>query len=81
MEVDVEESHLGSVEEGAPLAPPKDGQTIRSPNVETLMSQATLRIPDGETVTLAGISRQGKSGKQRFILITPHVLPIAGQRR
>ena len=77
MELDVEESHLGSAEEGAPLATPKDGPPIRSPNVETLMSQTTVRIPDGRTITLAGIERQGQSGKQRFILVTPHVLPTA----
>ena len=81
MELDVEESRLGSAEEGAPLATPKDGQTIRSPIVETLMSQATVRIPDGQTITLAGVARQGKSGKQRFILVTPHMVPIAGEKR
>jgi len=81
MELDVEESRLGSAEEGAPLATPKDGQTIRSPIVETLMSQATVRIPDGQTITLAGVASQGKSGKQRFILVTPHVVPIAGEKQ
>lgn len=81
LELDVEDSHLGSAEQGAPLATHKDGQTIRNPNVETLTSQATVRIPDGQTITLAGIAREGKSGKQRFILVTPHVVPIAGNER
>ena len=79
LELDVEESHLGSAEERIPLATPRDGQTIRSPSVETLTSQATVRIPDGQTVTLAGVTRECKSGKQRVILVTPHVLTIAGE--
>ena len=69
------------MEEGVALPIGKEGQTIRSPNINALTAQATLHIPDGQTITLAEATRQFKSGKRRVIMVTPHVLPIGGEKR
>ena len=77
----VEDSRLGPAEEGIVVAVDKEGQETRMPNTETLMLQTTVCIPDGETVALAGMTRQAKSGKKRLILVTPRVLPIVEAER
>lgn len=81
MEVDIKDSRFGPAEEGVPISIPKDGKPIRSPNLETLTSRTTVHVASGQTVTLAGTVRQAGAVKQRFILITPHVLPIGGEGR
>lgn len=81
LKLDVEDSRVGPAEEGVPVSISKDGETIRSPNIDTLVCQTSVRIADGETLTLAGMVRQTGSAKQRFILITPHVLPLGGEGR
>ena len=79
LEIDVEDSRLGPEAEGVVIAESKEGSPVRSPATETLTAQSTLRIADGQTVALAGQARQAKSGKERIILVTPHVLPIGGR--
>jgi type II secretory pathway component GspD/PulD (secretin) len=81
LELTVEDSRLGPAEEGIVVAIDKEGQETRTPNTETLMFQSTVCIPDGETVTLAGMTRQAKSGKKRLILVTPRVLPVIEAER
>lgn len=76
VQLGVDDSRLGPVEEGSPLSTSKDGVTVRTPRIELLMCQCTVRIDDGETVVLATMGDRPKSGKQRFILVTPRVLPI-----
>jgi len=77
--IDVEDSQLGRPEEGAILAAPKEGEPLRVPNTETFSVQATLRIPDGQTVVLGGLTRQAKPGHERLLLVTAHVLPIGAR--
>jgi type II secretory pathway component GspD/PulD (secretin) len=81
LELNVEDSRLGPAEEGAVVVAPTQGEVIRSPVIDTLSVQTTLRIPDGQTVVLGGMARQAKAGKQRVILVTPHVLPIGGEAK
>jgi type II secretory pathway component GspD/PulD (secretin) len=73
MEIDVEDSRLGTEQEGIPIAVP-GGQVVRTPRIETTTVQTTVRVPDGETIVLGSIARRGKSDKELFILLTPHVL-------
>jgi len=73
MEVDVEDSRLGTEQEGIPIAVP-GGQVVRTPRVETTMVQTTVRVPNGETIVLGSVAGRGKSDKELFILLTPHVL-------
>jgi azurin len=47
-----------------------------------MVCRSTVRITDGQTVTLAGMTRQAKRGTvQRFVRVTAHVLPIGGGER
>jgi len=77
--IDVEDSQLGRPEEGAILSAPKEGEPTRVPNTETFTVQATLRIPDGQTLVLGGLARQAKPGHERLLLVTAHVLPVGGR--
>jgi type II secretory pathway component GspD/PulD (secretin) len=76
MEIDVEDSCLGPPQEGTPVITPKEGQAARTPNIETMTAQTSLQISDGQTVVLGGMARQAKTGKQRLIVVTPHVIRI-----
>jgi Flp pilus assembly secretin CpaC len=81
MQLDVEDSRLGPADEGVAIFAPGQGETVRAPVIDTAMAQTTLQIPDGQTVVLGSMTRQSKSGKQRVILVTPHVLPIGGEAK
>ena len=75
VEVDFQDSRVGPEEEGVVVAAPADGKPIRSPAIETLQMRTTLRIRNGETIALAGMTQQGKTAKGRVLLITAHILP------
>jgi type II secretory pathway component GspD/PulD (secretin) len=78
MQLDIEDSRLGPTDEGPAIFTPDKGEPIRAPITESLTVQSTVKIADGQTVVLSGMARQPKNGKQRVILVTPHVLPIGG---
>ena len=40
----------------------------------TLMLQTTVAIPDGKTIMLGSIGRQGKDDKELVIVLTPHII-------
>jgi len=78
LDLKVEDSRLGPLEEGTIVSAPSQGEPVRTPNVDTFTAQTTLRIPDGETLVLGGMVRQPKSARQRVLLVTPHVLRMDG---
>ena len=80
LQLDIEDSRLGPMEEGLVIFAPSEGEAVRSPYMDSLKVQTTLHIPDGQTVVVSGMARQ-KAGKQRVILVTPHVLPIGGEAK
>lgn len=81
LELDLEDSRLGPVEEGTPVAVNSEGETIRTPHVETFVCQSTVRIANGETVKLAGMSRgDGGSESKRVVQITARVLPVEEEK-
>jgi type II secretory pathway component GspD/PulD (secretin) len=81
LQLNVEDSRLGPMEEGVVVAAPTQGEALRTQNVDTLTVKTTLHIPDGQTAVVGGMARQPKAGKQRVILITPHVLPLSGKAK
>ena len=81
MQLEIKDSRLGPVEESVPIYVPSKGDPIRSPTVETLTVQTTIKVADGQTMLLCDMSRQAKNGKQRVILVTVHVLPIGDQAK
>jgi Flp pilus assembly secretin CpaC len=38
------------------------------------MVQTTITIPDGQTIVLGSVPRQGKTDKELVIIVTPHVI-------
>jgi len=78
MDIRVESSGLGPREEGVVIAAPKEGEPTRAAAIETLIAQATVSIPAGQTIVLAEGTPKPKSPKQRLVLVTPHVLPMRG---
>ena len=79
MEVELEDSRFGPREEGVAVSLPARGEPLRTPNIETLTTQTTVKIADGKTVIIGGMARDSKPGKQRMVLVTPHILTMSGQ--
>ncbi len=73
MEIDAEQSQVGSENEGTPIAVTGE-KVVRAPRIETTTVQSTVTIPDGQTVVLASVARQSKSDKALVIVLTPHIL-------
>ncbi len=81
MLIDVEDSRFAPAEEGVAIYSPSQGEPIRAPAMDSVTAKTTLRLRNGKTAVLAGMVRQPKSGKQRVILVTPHVSPIGGEAK
>jgi type II secretory pathway component GspD/PulD (secretin) len=81
MQLAFEDSRLAPANEGVPLFIPSKGEPVRSPVVETLKVQTTIKVANGQTVLLSDFSRKPKEGKQRVILVTVHVFPIGDQAK
>jgi type II secretory pathway component GspD/PulD (secretin) len=77
-QISIEDSRSGPRDQGVALAVPAQGEPVRTPDVETFTAQTTVRILDGKTLVIGGMGREPKNGKQRVLLVTPHVLPIGG---
>ncbi len=74
LQVDAEDSQMGLENEGVPLSAGGD-KTVRSPRIEAVSVQSTVTIPDGKTIILGSIARQGKSDKELVVILTPHIIP------
>jgi type II secretory pathway component GspD/PulD (secretin) len=77
----VDDSRLEPIEEGAAVAEPAKGEAVRVAGTDTLQFQGTIRASDGQTVVVAAFARPPKQSKQRWILVTPHLVPIGGKSR
>jgi hypothetical protein len=60
-----------------PILIPKEGEPVRSRSTQTENFQSTVRIADGESVTLTAETRNAKPGMQRVVIVTPRLLPPA----
>ncbi len=74
LQVNAEDSQLGPENEGVPLSATGD-KAVRSPRIDTVVVQTTVMIPDGKTIILGSIARQGKTDKELVIILTPHIIP------
>jgi type II secretory pathway component GspD/PulD (secretin) len=75
LQFDIDDSRMGPPDEGVVLSKPEKGEPIRMGSTETMSSQSTIRAADGQTVVVAAVSMKPKSGVQRWILLTPHIVP------
>ena len=74
MELDLNDSHLGPVELGVPLAVTKDA-TIRSPVIANSKVKSVLRIRDGRTIVLGGLGIRGDSKEpEQLVLVTANLV-------
>ncbi|MGA2796936.1 MAG: secretin N-terminal domain-containing protein [Thermoguttaceae bacterium] len=71
LQININDSRSSPEEEGVPIFTPKDGQPIRSTNIENLSNQTTLRLQDGQTQTISVMTRNGKA---RQIAVTAHII-------
>ena len=72
----ISDSRSGPAEEGIVIAEPKEGQPIRMPSTEQFKAETTVRLQDGKTLLLGGMTRDGKSGKELLISVTAHIVPM-----
>ncbi|MGD0516275.1 MAG: secretin N-terminal domain-containing protein [Thermoguttaceae bacterium] len=71
LELSIQDSRSGPMEEGAIIATLKDGSSIRSPNTDMLINKTTLQLQDGQTQTISTMTRNGKA---RRIAVTAHII-------
>ena len=75
MEVDLEKSQIGPEAEGVPLGVDDEGNVIRSPKIETMVVQTTVKVASGRAVIIGGLALQdGDHNGELVLVVTPHVL-------
>jgi len=73
-EISLTESRLGPSEEGVTVAE-YEKETLRTPQVMHTETQSVVRLRDGRTVVLSGLSNKGQKGEpEQLILVTAHVM-------
>jgi len=75
MQIDVEQSQLGSENEGIPISAAGD-KVVRSPRIDATTLQMTVTIPNAQTMILGSVAQKGKSDKELVVIVTPHILGL-----
>ena len=78
MQIDVEDSRLGSPEEALIISAPSEGEPIRTPAIETWTIQTSLIVANGQTVVLAAAVESPQTKLERLVLLTARVECIGG---
>jgi type II secretory pathway component GspD/PulD (secretin) len=71
LQIDAEDSQILPDKKGDTGA---DKEEFRPTETGTLTLQTTVAIPDGKTIMLGSIGRQGKDDKELVIVLTPHII-------
>lgn len=75
MEFKIEESRLGPVDEGVPLASGEGHAEVRMPRTVTTSLETTVTAADGQTVVLGGLITKSASRRvDLVILVSPRVV-------
>ncbi|HUT92799.1 MAG TPA: secretin N-terminal domain-containing protein [Thermoguttaceae bacterium] len=75
MEIEVQISQLGPPEEGPAVSASPDGRTVRASRVVTITAETTVRVADGHTVVLAGLTSKSDSREEELLLVlTPRIV-------
>ena len=75
MEIEVEISQLGPPEEGPVVSASPDGGTIHASRIVTITAQTTVRVADGHTVVLGGLTSKSDSREEELLLVlTPRIV-------
>jgi type II secretory pathway component GspD/PulD (secretin) len=74
MEIDLDQTDLGRADRGVPIATPSKGEPIYTPIEQTLKTQTTVSLADGQTAVLGQIgTRQGSRPTQLILLVSPRI--------
>jgi type II secretory pathway component GspD/PulD (secretin) len=76
LKLDINDSRMAPSEENVVIGTLGKGEPIYASGVDSTILQSTIRAADGQTVVVAAMSRKAKSKTQRWILLTPHIVPI-----
>ena len=75
MEIEVQISQLGPPEEGPAVSASPDGRTVRASRVVTITAETTVRVADGHTVVLGGLTSKSASREEELLLVlTPRIV-------
>ncbi len=81
LQVDAEESQMGPEKEGVALSAASDKAVRSARIIDAITVQTTVMIPDGKTIILGSVARQGKTEKELVIILTPHIIPPEGGKK
>jgi type II secretory pathway component GspD/PulD (secretin) len=77
MEIDAEQSKVGTELEGVPIAITNEGNIVRSPRIDIARAQTTVSAASGETIVLGGlITTREKDTHRRVPLLAD--IPLLG---
>lgn len=75
MEIDAEKSDLGPEDQGIPIGVDAKGNVVRSPKIDTMMVQTTVKISPGQAAIIGGLTLQdGDHRGELVIAVTPHIV-------
>jgi type II secretion system protein D len=77
MEIDATNSALGPESEGIPISIAPNGDTIRSPRINTIQAQTTVSALNGQTVVLGGLITKSTNKVERRVPLLANI-PVLG---
>jgi len=81
MEIEVEISQLAPPEEGPAVSASPDGSTVRASRIVTITAETTVRVADGHTVVLGGLTSKSASREEELLLVlTPRIVDAKAER-
>lgn len=69
LQVNIEKSQHGPVEEGAVIAELPNGEKVRTPDVQTMVVQSTVNAAPGQAVALAGVSTRHDARRMECLIL------------
>ncbi len=69
LEVDLQKSQLGPVEDGPVVAELSDGEKVRTPEVQTLVVQTAVTVAPGQAVALAGMNTRLNARRTELLIL------------
>jgi hypothetical protein len=79
MEIDLNQSRPGRLEDGKPIFVSTKGETVRQPSILRAQFQSTVKAPAGKTVVVVGVSESGPRRTETLLLVSAHVLKVQGE--
>jgi type II secretory pathway component GspD/PulD (secretin) len=74
LSLDISDSRTAAAEEGVVLAELKDAPPVRAAGTQQFKAQTTVRLEDGKPLSLGGIGRGGKPGKEIMVTLSAQIL-------